>query len=87
MDSSTIPILPSGFIISTDGRPIRGAAASTSTDASGLGGSLLTVSFHILACCSLSSDNVSMESVSAVNTLVSSTVEKIKSGMEIHMLD
>ncbi|KAF2314748.1 hypothetical protein GH714_033429 [Hevea brasiliensis] len=48
-DSSIIPILPSGFVISGDGRPDTGNGASTSANPGrSSGGSLLTVAFQIL---------------------------------------
>ncbi|XP_010089514.2 homeobox-leucine zipper protein HDG11 [Morus notabilis] len=83
-DSSAIPILPSGFIISADGRGTNHRstkAASTSSSgtsgSSSSGGSLLTVAFQILVSCK----QLNVESVAAVNTLISSTVQKIKSSL------
>ncbi|KAK9284785.1 hypothetical protein L1049_023962 [Liquidambar formosana] len=80
-DSSIIPILPSGFIISGDGRPDTGTRASSSTSTSKCGGSLLTVAFQILVSSSSSSKQLNMESVATVNTLISSTVQRIKVAM------
>ncbi|KDP35728.1 hypothetical protein JCGZ_10500 [Jatropha curcas] len=81
-DSLIIPILPSGFVISEDGRPDNSRA---STSAGGGGGSLVTIAFQILGSNPLTSSassstptEMNMESVAKVNTLISSTVQKIK---------
>ncbi|XWS46462.1 hypothetical protein CRYUN_Cryun14cG0069100 [Craigia yunnanensis] len=66
-DSSNIPILPSGFIVSAD----RGVAANSS-------GSHLTLAFQILVSSPLSSKELNIQSVATVNTLVTSTVQRIK---------
>ncbi|XP_048328590.2 homeobox-leucine zipper protein ROC8 [Ziziphus jujuba] len=93
-DSSTIPILPSGFIVSNDGRTtdhdaaITGSSASTSSNTNGRsGGSLLTVAFQILVSSPSSSKQLNMESVATVNTLISSTVQKIKVALNCSTLD
>ncbi|XP_047314603.1 homeobox-leucine zipper protein ROC8-like [Impatiens glandulifera] len=96
-DSGHIPILPSGFTISGDGRPDKtnnnaaaaaaAAAASTSSDSSSRssGASILTVAFQILVCSNLPNvKELSMESVATANTLVSSTVQKIKNALNCH---
>ncbi|KAI5591210.1 hypothetical protein BDE02_04G063800 [Populus trichocarpa] len=84
-DSSIIPILPSGFVISGDGRPDTGGDSSTSTSSTGAdsGGSLLTVAFQILVAGPnvTSSTELNMESVATVNTLISTTVLKIKAAL------
>ncbi|KAF5954792.1 hypothetical protein HYC85_007648 [Camellia sinensis] len=85
VDSSNIPILPSGIIISSDGHPILvtrdGASTSsaTTTATGGVGGSILTVAFQILACEASSSKKLNMEFVSSINALINSTVQNIKS--------
>ncbi|KAL7263537.1 hypothetical protein ACSBR1_001655 [Camellia fascicularis] len=85
VDSSNIPILPSGIIISSDGHPILatrdGASTSsaTTTAIGGVGGSILTVAFQILACEASSSKKLNMEFVSSINALINSTVQNIKS--------
>ncbi|CAL5387752.1 unnamed protein product [Camellia sinensis] len=85
VDSSNIPILPSGIIISGDGHPILatrdGASTSsaTTTVTGGVGGSILTVAFQILACEASSSKKLNMEFVSSINALINSTVQNIKS--------
>nr|XP_031247246.1 homeobox-leucine zipper protein ROC8-like [Pistacia vera] len=88
-DSSDIAILPSGFIISGDGRPDNNNGASTSSNSgspagSSAGGSLLTVALQILVS---SSKEVNVESVATVNTLISSTVQRIKATLNCCNLD
>ncbi|XP_010485661.1 PREDICTED: homeobox-leucine zipper protein HDG8-like [Camelina sativa] len=66
---SDIPILPSGFIISSDGR------RSTVED----GGTLLTLAFQILVSGNTNrAREVNEKSVNTVSTLISSTVQRIK---------
>ncbi|KAI8008162.1 Homeobox-leucine zipper protein ROC8 [Camellia lanceoleosa] len=93
-DSTNIPILPLGLIISDDGRPPHhhhhDKVASTSTCGSGnkrSGGSLLTVAFQILVSNHLHSKQLNMESVATLNTLVSSTVQKIKAALDCSNVD
>ncbi|KAL8532287.1 hypothetical protein ACS0TY_008764 [Phlomoides rotata] len=77
-DTTKIPILPSGFVISDDGRANKGGSSRSS-------GSLLTVAFQILVCHSNSlTKQLQMESVATVNTLISSTVQKIKTAIDCH---
>ncbi|KAG5247200.1 homeobox-leucine zipper protein [Salix suchowensis] len=82
-DSSIIPILPSGFVISGDGRPDTG---STGVDSRG---SLLTVAFQILIAGpnATPSTELNMESVATVNTLISTTALKIKAALNCSNLD
>jgi len=87
-DSSEVPILPSGFIISGDGRPETGTIdASTSANAVRSGGSLLTVAFQILVSSPSSLKQLNVESVATVNTLISSTVQRIKTSLNCSGLD
>ncbi|THG13084.1 hypothetical protein TEA_029730 [Camellia sinensis var. sinensis] len=93
-DSTNIPILPLGLIISDDGRPPplhhHDKAASMSTGGGAnkrFGGSLLTVAFQILLSNHLHSKQLNMESVAIVNTLVSSTVQKIKVALDSSNVD
>lgn len=85
-DPSYIPLLPSGFTISPDGRQDQGdTSASTSSINSasiggGGGGSLVTVAFQILVS-SLPSAKLNMESVNTVNNLIGTTVQQIKSAL------
>lgn len=77
VDSSGIPILPSGFIISSDGHPhtgANGASSSTSTANPMSSGSLLTVAFQILT-------GGDMQLVTGLNALVSSTIQNITSAL------
>ncbi|XP_020876074.1 homeobox-leucine zipper protein HDG9 [Arabidopsis lyrata subsp. lyrata] len=69
---NTIPILPSGFIISRDGRPSEGEIEGGSS-------TLLTVAFQILVSGPSYSPDINLEvSATTVNTLISSTVQRIK---------
>ncbi|KAI8536602.1 hypothetical protein RHMOL_Rhmol10G0270500 [Rhododendron molle] len=89
-DSTSIPILPSGFIISGDGRcPDKrtGEASTSSIGNTRSGGSLLTVAFQILVCTLSHSKQMDMDSVTTVNTLVSSTVQKIKAALDCSGVD
>ncbi|XP_077234592.1 homeobox-leucine zipper protein HDG11-like [Tasmannia lanceolata] len=81
-DPSYIPLLPSGFTISPDGRSdlTTGGGASTSSSNSRSGGSLITVAFQILVS-SLPSAKLNMESVATVNNLISTTVQQIKAAL------
>jgi len=83
-DPSYIPLLPSGFAISPDGRPDQGDGASTSSNTQGstarLSGSLITVAFQILVS-SLPSAKLNLESVNTVNNLIGTTVQQIKAAM------
>ncbi|XP_062006738.1 homeobox-leucine zipper protein HDG11-like [Rosa rugosa] len=85
VDSSDIPILPSGFVISDDGRPDTGTSSSTNPARSG--GSLLTVAFQILVPFPSPSQVLNVESVATVNTLISLTVQKIKTALNCAGLD
>ncbi|GAV58909.1 Homeobox domain-containing protein/START domain-containing protein [Cephalotus follicularis] len=80
-DPSYIPLLPSGFTISPDGRQKVGDGASTSSSTQGRsGGSLITVAFQILVS-SLPSAKLNLESVTTVNNLIGSTVHQIKAAL------
>lgn len=77
-DIMKIPILPSGYVISGDGRAASRATAS---------GSLLTVAFQMLVCSDSVSKQLNMESVATVHSLISSTVQKIKLALDCPDLD
>lgn len=80
-DSSDIPILPSGFIVSEDGRTKTGGdGASSSSDDAQSGGSLLTVVYNILVS-TLRTDAVTLQDLGSADTLISTTVQKIKAGL------
>ncbi|KAF7842928.1 homeobox-leucine zipper protein HDG11-like isoform X1 [Senna tora] len=83
-DTSRIPILPSGVVISKDGRPSPNPfLASSSSSSNNGGGSLLTVAFQILVCRTSSvMRELNVETVATVNTLISSTVQKIKVALD-----
>ncbi|XP_019091098.1 PREDICTED: homeobox-leucine zipper protein HDG10-like, partial [Camelina sativa] len=72
VDPSTIPVLPSGFIISRDSRPSVGELDSERM-------TLLTVAFQILVSGSSQSTNLNLEdSATTVHILISSTVQRVK---------
>lgn len=87
-DPSYIPLLPSGFTISPDGRAnggsVGGDGASTSSNVHGnmgrSSGSLITVAFQILVS-SLPSAKLNLESVTTVNNLIGTTVQQIKTAL------
>lgn len=78
-DTMQVPILPSGFIISDDGRANKAIGASVASYSTG---SLLTVAFQILVCRNTLTKQLNMESVATVHTLISSTVQKIKLALD-----
>lgn len=79
-DTSYIPLLPSGFTISPDGRPGLPGEGPSSSSSSGSGGSLVTVAFQILVS-STPTSKLSLESVDTVNHLISTTVQQIKAAL------
>lgn len=81
-DTAKIPILPSGFVISTDGCNDDGVGASCSSGKSKSSGSLLTVAFQILMCYGTRSRELNMETVSNVHALLSTTIQKIKTVLD-----
>ncbi|KAF8015033.1 hypothetical protein BT93_H0735 [Corymbia citriodora subsp. variegata] len=80
-DTSTVQILPSGFTISSDGRAYPGSRPSTSKSSSKPAGTLLTVAFQILVSSPSGPEQLNVESVATVNTLISATVQKIKAAL------
>ncbi|KAL3845072.1 hypothetical protein ACJIZ3_002475 [Penstemon smallii] len=91
-DTTGVPILPSGYVISTDGRAKRGVVQASSSSSSTTSnynnsseGSLLTIAYQILVSCSTLTKQLNMESVATVHTLISSTTQKIK--MALHCPD
>ncbi|CAA0813484.1 Homeobox-leucine zipper protein HDG11 [Striga hermonthica] len=83
-DNMRIPILPSGYVISGDGRTNKANAASSSSNPNNSStGSLLTVAFQILVCRGPLTKELNMESVATVHALISSTIEKIKTGLNV----
>ncbi|KAL5736507.1 hypothetical protein ACOSP7_030977 [Xanthoceras sorbifolium] len=96
-DSLGIPILPSGFIISSDGRADTiGAGVASSTICANPGSyisrggyidSLLTVAFQILVSSPTSPRDLNMEFVATVHTFINSTVQRIKAALNCSNLD
>ncbi|KAL3630382.1 hypothetical protein CASFOL_023366 [Castilleja foliolosa] len=76
-----IAILPSGYVISCDGRSKNSTGASSSSNTST--GSLLTVALQILVCRDTSTKGLNMESVANVHSLMSSTIQKIKVALDV----
>ncbi|KAL7115458.1 hypothetical protein ACP275_04G184900 [Erythranthe tilingii] len=86
-DTSYIPILPSGFTISPDGRDAGGgggggAAAAATSSGSSSAGSLVTVVFQILVS-NLPNARMTPESVTTVNNLIGNTVRQIKAALNV----
>ncbi|CAN6478887.1 unnamed protein product [Victoria cruziana] len=82
-DPSCIGLIPSGFIISPDGRHDQqrsGTSSSSSSSSNAATGSLITVAFQILVS-SLPSARLNLESVTTVNNLISTTVQQIKAAL------
>lgn len=84
-DIMKIPILPSGYMISGDGRAGKGIDGSSSS--SRASGSLLTVAFQMLVCSDSVSKQLNMESVATIHSLISSTVQKVKVALDCPDLD
>ncbi|XP_068652610.1 homeobox-leucine zipper protein GLABRA 2 [Aristolochia californica] len=81
-DSSSVAILPSGFSILPDGLETRPLViTSRSDERTTEEGSLLTVAFQVLASASPAA-KLTMESVETVNTLIASTLQKIKTSLQ-----
>lgn len=82
-DTTYIPLLPSGFTISPDGRGSDEALSMNngSTMRAGGGGSLVTVVFQILVSSLSSSAKMSPESVNTVNNLIGNTIHQIKAAL------
>lgn len=81
MDSTTIPILASGFAVNTDG-PGQRAALATTSGIPWSGGSFLTVGFQFLACSSLSTEDVSVNVIPTVHSFVNRTARLIKAAFD-----
>ncbi|KAL3527400.1 hypothetical protein ACH5RR_012056 [Cinchona calisaya] len=77
-DITNICVLPSGFMISSDGGVDSGIGASTSSGSSKPSSSLLTLVFQLEVCLNTSSEQLNMESVATVHTLINSTIQKIR---------
>ncbi|KAL3525079.1 hypothetical protein ACH5RR_013451 [Cinchona calisaya] len=73
-DNTNTHILPSGFIISSDG----GIGESSSSSTSGSNGSLLTLAFQLMVRSNTFSDQPNMDSVTTIHALINSTIQKIR---------
>uniref|UniRef100_A0A7N0UJ37 Uncharacterized protein n=1 Tax=Kalanchoe fedtschenkoi TaxID=63787 RepID=A0A7N0UJ37_KALFE len=87
-DPSCIPLLPSGFMISPDGRSeiahLSEASSTSSSRHSSMtksSGSLITIGFQILAGSSPVA-KLDMESVTTVNNLIGMTIHQIKAALD-----
>ncbi|MCD9639035.1 Homeobox-leucine zipper protein hdg11 [Datura stramonium] len=79
-DTTYIPLLPSGFTISPDGRGATNHGTMGDDNSRG-GGSLVTVVFQILVSSLSSSAKMSPESVNTVNNLIGNTIHQIKAAL------
>ncbi|XP_055831125.1 homeobox-leucine zipper protein HDG11-like [Solanum dulcamara] len=80
-DTTYIPLLPSGFTISADGRKEASMDNGTVGEGGRGGGSLVTVVFQILVSSLSSSAKMSPESVNTVNNLIGNTIHQIKAAL------
>ncbi|KAJ4957374.1 hypothetical protein NE237_024485 [Protea cynaroides] len=81
-DSSNIAILPSGFSVLPDGIETRPLVITSKPEEKTMeGGSLLTIAFQILANTSPTA-KLTMESIETVNTLISCTLQNIKTSLQ-----
>ncbi|XLU51582.1 hypothetical protein S245_046396 [Arachis hypogaea] len=82
-DTTTMPILPSGFTICGDGSPPRGAFFGCALPESRhYGGSILTVTVQVLVSNQNAVGQFNMNTVDAVNGLAATTVKKIKAAFK-----
>ncbi|KAJ8773434.1 hypothetical protein K2173_004264 [Erythroxylum novogranatense] len=81
-DSSNIAVLPSGFSILPDGLESRPLLITSRQEEKGTeGGSLLTIAFQVLTNTSPAA-KLSMEFVESVSTLISCTLQNIKTSLQ-----
>ncbi|KAI3455444.1 hypothetical protein Pfo_012107 [Paulownia fortunei] len=80
-DSSNVAVLPSGFSILPDWIESRPLVITSRPEEKSTGGSLLTIAFQILISNSPTA-KLSMDSVDSINTLISCTLQKIKSSLQ-----
>ncbi|KAJ1420886.1 START-like domain superfamily [Sesbania bispinosa] len=80
-DSSVLSILPSGFVICADDQPKVDLGAIDNGNIDRSGGSLLTVVFQVLASSPDGINLLNMESVATVNTLLTSTVQRVREAL------
>uniref|UniRef100_A0A7N0UVC2 Uncharacterized protein n=1 Tax=Kalanchoe fedtschenkoi TaxID=63787 RepID=A0A7N0UVC2_KALFE len=80
LNSSNTPVLPSGFVIVGDGRGVSTKDVNKTSSGKD-GGSLLTVAFQMLLSGTTYTKQKHMEVVADANSLIGSTVEKIKASL------
>ncbi|XP_002962272.2 homeobox-leucine zipper protein PROTODERMAL FACTOR 2 [Selaginella moellendorffii] len=76
-DPAHVAVLPSGFVILPDGSEPHSTTSILQNDATG---TLLTVAVQILIS-TLPSAKLSLDSIVAINTLISNTVQKVKGAL------
>lgn len=87
-DSTYVALLPSGFVILPDDTSSQGGPNFSSTlvkrdsDGGDGGGSILTVGFQILVN-NLPTAKLTVESVETVNNLISCTIQRIKTVLQL----
>ncbi|KAK7277265.1 hypothetical protein RIF29_18416 [Crotalaria pallida] len=85
-DPTVLPILPSGFTISRDGRSEHFGAAGQSSNSFGhvgnqMEGSLLTLAIQVLISPASTTGHFNLATVVKVNDLITSVVEKIRAAL------
>ncbi|CAL0301020.1 unnamed protein product [Lupinus luteus] len=87
-ESTMVAILPSGFVITGDGKSNTGFGGMNNTGVEGsrggAEGSLLTVALQILVCSLSDIARLDMRSVSKVNTILTSIVANVKNALSIN---
>ncbi|KAK4762533.1 hypothetical protein SAY86_008301 [Trapa natans] len=81
-DSNSVPLLPSGFVILPDAYEPSRVGTMMNDGGSICAGSLLTVGFQILVS-SIPMAKLTEESVETMNSLITCTVQKIKSALQL----
>ncbi|CAK9169790.1 unnamed protein product [Ilex paraguariensis] len=81
-NKTNIQILPSGILISVDGRSDNGTGASSSTATTTKSvGSLVTVVYQLLACEDLTPQKLQKEPVANLTALIRTTAQKIQTAL------
>ncbi|KAE9594847.1 putative transcription factor & lipid binding HD-SAD family [Lupinus albus] len=87
-ESTMISVLPSGFVISGDGKSNTASGTMNNTDAEtsrrGAEGSLLTVALQVLVCSLSEIAGLDMRSVTKVNTILASVASNVKNALNIN---
>lgn len=90
-DSAYVSLLPSGFAILPDGQslpsanPAQGSPNGASSASGNSSGSLVTVAFQILVN-NLPTAKLTVESIDTVSNLLSCTIQKIKSALQVSIV-